>query len=331
MDEKINFKAVEQYSEQYAGKILEGFFAHHTKITGEDILRLCDVKQINLFVVHELFRTWKTENKKVESPYFDYSAEPVKEALQSLMTILSNHISVDRTHFSPLLKRAVKNTLLLILDPYDFFSDLIAGDDEHPLEVNSFREQLKYLKINKAPLEKLLQKLTEKNISQTSGNEAFALLDQILEEVSFTPEDIDEYIEKFSAVVPLSLATFYEPKVKPKEQPRAVNQPKVNVVSATPQVTTVNDKLSKEPRPTLVDNFQKISKIKESLTINQKFMFTKVLFHGDFELFSKAVDDLDRLETLNAALRYLEDNYVEWDRECEEFHEFMELVEKRFS
>jgi hypothetical protein len=59
-------------------------------------------------------------------------------------------------------------------------------------------------------------------------------------------------------------------------------------------------------------------------------MFTKVLFHGDFELFSRAIDDLDRQDHMQGALRYLEQNYEDWDRDSEEFHEFMELVEKRF-
>ena len=84
-------------------------------------------------------------------------------------------------------------------------------------------------------------------------------------------------------------------------------------------------------RLTLVDGFQKITNIKGSLSINQKFMFTKVLFHGDFELFTKAIDDLDRQDNLNGALKYLESNHEEWDRESEEFHEFMEILEKRFN
>ena len=82
----------------------------------------------------------------------------------------------------------------------------------------------------------------------------------------------------------------------------------------------------------MADNFQKIGKIKDSLTINQKFMFTKVLFHGDFELFSKAIEQLDRQDNMKGAMRYLENEHSStWDKESEEFHEFMELVEKRFA
>ena len=68
------------------------------------------------------------------------------------------------------------------------------------------------------------------------------------------------------------------------------------------------------------------------MTINQKFMFTKVLFHGDFELFTKAVDRLDQFDNLSSALRYIEEEHAStWDRDSEEFHEFMELVENRFA
>ena len=59
-------------------------------------------------------------------------------------------------------------------------------------------------------------------------------------------------------------------------------------------------------------------------------MFTKVLFHGDFEAFSKIIDELDRSASIEVAMRYLEGHVAEWDQESEEFHEFMELVEKRF-
>jgi hypothetical protein len=247
---------------------------------------------------------------------------------------------------------------MVIFDPYDFFSMIITGKN-NKLEVESFREEIKYLKVNKAPLDRMLQKMEEKGAKELSGNEAFAILDQILEEVNFTPEDVEDYIEKFSTMVPLDPARFFvskapEPVARPISQPvRPVETPKV--VTAPPQqqtiqqppprpaqntprvqqpaqqATSLNDKFGRESKQTVAGNF-KIFKIKDSLTINQKFMFTKVLFHGDFELFSKAIDRIDQLDTLSAALRYIDEEYAStWDRDSEEFHEFMELVEKRFS
>lgn len=331
MDEKISLDAIALYGNAYADKLINGFFSGKQKISGKEILSLSPIPQVNLFVIRELFKAWRSETGKQKSIYFDNDHPDVKEALSNYMGVLSNHISIDKAHFTPLLKKAVNETLLVIFDPYDFFSLLVGGDGNR-LEIAPFKEEIKYLKINKRPLERMLQKLEEKNVADIPGNEAFAILDQILEEVNFTPEDLDEYIQKFSSVVPLDPSTFYgsKPVVEkpaPKEIPTPPPTPKA------PQAETpgsVHDQMSKSRQSALNDNLKKITRIKESLSINQKFMFTKVLFYGDFESFSRAVDELDQLGSMDAALNYLEGHSASWDRDSKEFHEFMEMVEMRF-
>lgn len=358
MDEKISLEAISLYGDAYAEKVVKDFFSTHDKITGSEILSLCNVHQVNLFVIRELFRAWKEETKKVKSPYFDYENPEVKDALENFMGVLSKNILIDRAHFAPLLKKASSQALLVIFDPYDFYAITITGKN-NKLEVDAFREEIRYLKVNKAPLDRMLQRLEEKGIKEISGNEAFAELDHVLEEVNFAPEDVEEFIHQFNAKVKFDPAQFYVPKnpiwepavtpveKKVEEAPKlqepapvvqppvsATPQPKVHTVYPPQNVSTpsVNEKLQNQGRPTLVDNFKKISKIKDSLTINQKFMFTKVLFHGDFELFSKAIDRLDQFDNLQAAIRYIESEHADtWDRDSEEFHEFMELVEMRFA
>ncbi len=325
MDEKISLEAIALYSDAYADKMLKKFFAVKNRITGQEVLVFSDIQQVNLFIVRELFKTWKEEIKKLKSPFFDYDKPDVKEALETFMNVLSKNISIDQAHFAPLLKKAVSQTLLVIFNPYDYFSMMVSGS-HNKIVVDSFKEDIKYLRINKAPLEKLLEHFEEKKINELSGNEAFAMLDHILEEVNFTPEDVDSFITRFSAVEPLDPEKLYVKKPEPPP-PAIPSTPKPDKA----EKSTLHDSLAQEPKPTLADNFRKIDRIKDRLTINQKFMFTKVLFHGDFELFSKAIDDLDRLSDMPAALKYMEKMYDEWDRESEEFHEFMEMVEKRFS
>jgi hypothetical protein len=354
MDEKISLEAIALYGDNYSEKVVKGFFNRKEKITGQEILSLTNVQQVNLFIIKELFKAWKEEQKKIKSSFFDYESEEVKEALQNLMNLLSNNILIDQVHFQPLVKKAVSQALMAIFDPYDYYSMLVTGMN-NKLEVSSFREEIRYLKINKAPLERMLQKLEEQNVSEVSGNEAFSILDQILEEVNFTPEDIEGYVEKFSVVSPLDPNAFFVPKTPDPDAERFVTSgqrngapetlaKKTDAVPETPvqqiltinpstanPVPTLNEKHSTQPRPTLAENFQRIKSIKESLTINQKFMFTKVLFHGDFEIFTRAVERLDQFDTLQAAVRYIEEEHsTTWDKESEEFHEFMELVEKRF-
>jgi hypothetical protein len=357
MDEKISLEAIALYGDSYADKVLKGFFSGKATITGPEILTLSPIQQVNLFVISELFKAWKDETQKQKSAYFDYSHPEVKDALNTFMSVLSNHIAIDQSHFAPLFRKAVSQTLLVIFDPYDFFSLLVAGKT-NKLELVSFREEIKYLRINKAPLEKMLARLEEKKITEIPGNEAFAVLDQVLEEVNFTPEDLDPYISKFSSVVPLDPASFYvkgqdapqpvihENKVTRQEQTNTVVQEnrvtthenkivveQKRVVIQENKVTepTINERMNKVKQPAVLDNLRKISKIRDILSINQKFMFTKVLFYGDFESFSRAIDELDQLSDMNEALNYLEQHSSAWDRDSKEFHEFMELVEKRFN
>ncbi len=340
MDEKISLDAIAAYGDAYADKVSEDFFSSKDRITGPEILKLTSVPQVNMFVIRELLLAWKEQTARMRSPYFDYDDLEVKESLGNLMTVLSNHIAVSRQDFDPLLKKAVRQSLLLIFNPYDFFSILVAGSN-NGVEVSQFKEEIKYLKINRAPIVRLVQKLEERQLKEVSGNEAFAILDQILEEVSFTPEDLDEHIRQFSATLPLDPSQFFparEPEVRPEshpvpEKPKNERRLVLGDVEESDETTkpTLNDRIQVEQRTAINSTFRRIPKIKEHLTINQKFMFTKVLFYGDFESFSRAVDDLDRLSDIDSAMNYLESHSSDWDRDSREFHEFMEMVEKRFA
>ena len=327
MDEKLSLKAVDDYSDDYSSKVTASFFASKERITGQDVLKLSAIQQVNLFVIRELLHAWKHEGQKLYSPYFDYSHPEVAESLAKFQNLLSNHISISRENFQPLLKKAVSKTIYLIVDPYDFFLDILDRQGAGFVRTEELRNEIKYLKINQPPLDKLLKRLEEKKLDQINDNEAFGLLDQILEEVNFTPEDIESYINQFSSVVPLTMDMLYEKKAervtvaKKEESPVTVTKPK-EVVKQEPK---------KELKSTVAGNFHKIARIKDNLTINQKFMFTKILFNGDFEIFTQAIDRLDSLDNLKQALNYLDQNYSEWDKESEEYEEFLELLEKRYA
>jgi hypothetical protein len=332
MDEKISLEAIALYGDSFADKLLKQFFNGKDQITGKEILSFSSINQINLFIIREIFKSWKEETKKQKSAYFDNDHPEVKEALNVYMGVVSNHILVDETRFAPLLKKAVSHTLLAIFNPYDFYSLLISGKN-NKLDVASFREEIKYQKINKAPLERMLQKLEEQGVKEIAGNEAFAILDQILEEVNFTPEDVEEYIRLFSEVTPLNPERFYVSQnevAKPvaRNVPRKADSNSHQLNES--QKSTLNEHLSVQ-RTAIMDNLGKITRIKDSLSINQKFMFTKVLFYGDFDSFSRAIEELDTQSDMKSAMGYLEKYSAGWDRDSNEFHEFMELVEKRFN
>lgn len=307
MEDKVNAQAILRYSQQYSRKILDHFFAQKKFITGEELLRLSEVAQVNLFIIQHIFKNWKKTMQASRSVFFDYESTHVQAAEQNLMNILSRNIQLDAATLEPILVSSVTQTLNDVLNPYDFFTKLITTHNDS-LSVAEFREDLKYIKLNSAPLLRLAQILEEKRIAVVSGNEAFSILDKILEELNFSPEDIDPLLEVFNKVVPVTLDDFFEPKKNVSIQP-----------------------LPSKEQKTIGDNFQKINIIKESLTINQKFMFTKALFAGDFEKFSEAIQELDSCNHFDEAMTFLQKFLQQWDQESEEFHEFMELIEKRFN
>lgn len=337
MEEKIKPEEIKRYSQEYARATVQSFFGTKERIAGPEILSFCPVRQVNLLIVFELMRAWGEEKNKAKSPYFDFSAKAVQEALANYHNTLSNHISIGQADFIPLVERATQKALSLIISPYDYYTALLDNQGKEFLNVSDLKAEIKYLKVNSAPLEKLLEKLTEdKKVDIISGKETFAMLDTILEEVNFSPDDPEVYLAEFSKTVKVSIGRFYEtlnPIVQPPAKKVVNPAPQRKSLPSTIQ-TTLYDQLHKEEgKPTLVENFQrrKIARLRDSLSINQKFMFTKMLFNGDFEIFSQAIERIDMLDNLQQAVAFLQNDYPEWDRESEEYEEFFLMVQKRFS
>ncbi len=326
MEEKLNWKAIDSYSLSFSGKLVESFFSGKPKISGKEILKLSPVKQVNLFVLDELLRAWKEESEKLKSPYFDYDALEVKESYQHFLNELSNNILIDRGHFAPLLKVATSNTLLLVFAPYDFFSSYIKEQPE--IVLDTLLERLKYIRVNKAPLQGLADEMQRRSIKKLSGQEAFRILDHVIQELSFSPADFEEFTSQFSLVSPLDPDKFYTTFDAPKAEvvkTAPVNNPKQEKNAPT----KLFEQIEKE---TLADNFQraKISKIRDNLNINQRFMFINVLFKGNTDKFNSSIEFIDSCADRSVAFRFIAESQPDWDKESEAYIEFMELVEKRF-
>lgn len=334
MQDKFNQEKVRRYADAFASDVLEGYFSRQERIDGPGLLKLTPVQQVNLFIIRDLMTAWNNETARLRSPYFDFNAPAVVEAFGVFKNVLSNHISVGRTDLEPLVRQAVKDTLLLILSPYDYYAEVLDTGGQGKVSLDLLRSQVRHLRINKAPMEQLLARLeaTMKG-PLIGGREAFAVLDQVLESAGFSPEEPAPHLESFAQVRPVELKDFFDTVKKAVSQPKPEPRPEPAQKKVTqPVQTSLYDELGKETRPTLADNFQKqkIGKLRDHLSINQKFMYTKILFNGDFELFGKAIDRLDMMDNLAQAERFIEMNYPEWDRTSEEYEDFRLMLEKRF-
>jgi hypothetical protein len=333
MQGKLSLTQIGKYSSEFTASISSAFFRNQSRISGSEILKLTPIHQANLFVIRELMLIWEAEKSKLESPYFDYSDKAVQEALIVFQNTLSNHISINKMDFETLLEKAVYDTLLLILSPYDYYADLLDTQGKGKIKISNLKTGVRYMRINRAPMEKLVSEIeATSTIPFISSKEAFSMLDKILDSTRFQPEATENTLQQFASIWPIESNLFFE--VDQTIAP-IIQNPKNQNLSDKPGDLLQNklfDEAEHDNRPTIANNFlkQKIESLKENLSINQKFMFTKALFKGNTELFVATINRLDQFKSLDEAFEFINNQYPEWDKDSEEYTEFQLLLEKRF-
>ena len=349
MENKLNREGIKNYSERFTDTIVDRFFEGKERISGKEILDLQPIQQVNLFVIKNLFKHWQKETSKLKSRYFDYEHPEVKEALQEFMNAISQHISISKPDFIPLFQGATEETVLLIFSPYDFYTHLLEMND-HSLKVDDLKRIMKYVKVNRNLMEALIEKVEEEHLAIVDKSNLPRLLDEVFASIDDTPEDIEEYLTEFTAVVPLGendIYTVEAPRSIPDEadsalttqSPGAINDPipangeeRSAQWNVSPSQKTLHDELSGEAKNTIADIHaqQKITSILDNLTINQRFMFINALFDGDDERFKNVIQTLERSKSHQAAIHYIQDQFPGWDLDSEEVQEFFEVLSKRF-
>jgi hypothetical protein len=347
---KLKEIALDNYSKAYSRKVVTEFFSAHELMQGRQILSFTEISQVNMFVLQHLFTTWQEETAKLQSPYFDYQAYEVKEALQQFMNTVSKHIAIRREHFEPLVHYAVKSTLILLLAPQEFFAQLVKKEG-FTINISQLKEVAKYIQINKALFDSFLNRLSSVADKELPLNQALAVLEEVCEARREETELPDYYLDIFSRKVPLykedlleSAAPVAEKPVAPVinnmqvdiEQfvkavnnspvsPPAVNIPAEPVKTVSDQAKaaslhekfireqiTLNDRLKQEPKPTLLDKHQKtkIKDIKSAISLNQRFLFINALFKGDNSVFNQALQEIDQCPDYQTASSLLKEKYA---------------------
>ena len=339
MESKLNHSTIENYSKTFSDNLISTFFSKKEAITGSEILEFFEVKQVNFFILKHLFENWKSEADHIKSPYFDYDHESVKKAFENFMNLLSKHIKIKKADFRPLLLNAVKDTILLICSPYDYYYHHIKRYDKNKIKVATLKENVKYMKVNKHLHLALVEKIEGAKEGEISSEQALQYLDEVIGNMSVPPEDFEEYERQFSKIAPLDVNKFYEETTPDAsaEKTGPINNETAKTVNErySSESKTLLDEISSEPGTTLVEMHQnkKIKSIKKHITINQRFMFVNELFDGDTNTFNQALEELERKDNYDQAIEYLLNNHAkknDWLMDSDEVVEFLEVLNKRF-
>lgn len=335
MENNLNQKVIRQYSHEFAEKVCDSYFETRSRIDNDGLMGIQPVKQVNLFVVRHLFDQWQQDTGRLESPFFDFSAPQVREAMDRLKNVLSRHIMMERATYQPLLEKAVEETLRLILSPYDYYKELISRENA-PLAASYLKTVSKYIRINPFIINELIARLERENFSTLTRENARKLLDEVVDQLEGEPDDVEPHIDAFAQVHAVQTSALYGEEPENAPEPAPASEPEKPAEKKDPrdrEVRTLHDNLVNKEQSTLADlhRQQKIEDIRAYLTINQRFMFVNSLFDGDTVRFNEVVDHIERQESADDAIHYLHAAFSEWDRESEEVEEFFEIVRRRLT
>jgi len=342
MENNINHHVINSYSKSYADILLKRSFKNKINITGEEILKFSEIKQINYFILQILFDKWKRATNELKSPYFDYENLEVEKATQSLMNVLSRNILVQKEDFQDLLEEAIYKTLLLIFSPYEYFTQEFSKPSLQQISIGDLLAIHKYIKINGHLLSAYIDRFEDDGIQAVFNEDALKIFDEVCESIKETPEDFEAYHKEFSVLLELDLNEVYS---QPDETPSTTTvDDKVQELEG--EIDSLNEKfksnqqtlldtLGTEKKDALIDIHEKrpLAGLKKSITINQRFMFENDLFSGDKGEFEMVVNYLDNCKSNKEAMEFISVNYIEkknWDLEKEEVVEFLMVVNKRF-
>jgi len=339
MEGNINHQLINSYSKTAAKSLIKVFFKGKSPIKGTEILSFCEVKQVNLFVVKVIFEKWKTEFDQLRSPYFDYQSEDVLLAAKRFMNALSKNILIEKKAFQPLLEEAIYKTVLLIFSPYEYYLQEINKPVFQQLSIMDLTDMQKYVKINGHLLQAYIDRFNSDGIQAVFNDDAVRIFDEVCENIKETPEDFEQYHNAFNKIFPLDINDVYSQsddiaKEFEEDEVGTADSENINEKFKSEQKTLL-DTLPAENSEKIIDLHEKkpVEGIKQSITINQRFMFEKDLFNGDKNEFEMVINYLDNCKTRVEALEFVNENYAvkkKWDKDKEEVVEFFGIIDKRF-
>jgi hypothetical protein len=234
METTINQEYISKYAQRFTEQLCKQFFFNKAFITGKEIIGFSPVKQVNMFILKNLFLNWQKEAQKLKSPFFNYEEPEVKQALKAFMNTLSNHIHVYQYDFVPLVQGAVKDTIMLAVAPLEFFKKECETISAPQLTITALNDYLKYLKHNRCIFEKVILDMEQRGLNEMFAGEGVRLIHRIVSENTDKLEKPEQIIEALSAVIPCTVGDFFNTKKpimapEPKLSPEIKNTPETTV------------------------------------------------------------------------------------------------------
>jgi hypothetical protein len=355
---KINYPALQHYSQSFAKKICDDFFQNNTVATGPQILKLTTIPQVNLLVISSIYEKWKADAVAFRSTYFDFESESVKTAMQLFMNTVSQYIAVKAEHLELLVAHATQDSLSLLIDPKTHFNDMLRSQPDFVLTAETISQLQKYTKFNQFIPKYIADKMAGQSFVYI--NQAVVWLDGAITENSTNIENTETWVAEFSKTVPINIdeiikkshkdillskleesttegQSFFDSIAITTHSAEPLNAGLQNIL-ASKEINTeesLNDSL-KTDEDNLAEMLQKqsITSITDNIPLHQKFMFTHQLFGGSMVAYDKMITELEQVGNYDDArelVTYTYANQHGWDASSEAVSALIDVLKRRFN
>ena len=147
------------------------------KVKGKDLIKITDSKQLNLFLIKNIYDKWNKNFKKNKMNYFDYETKEVEEATKNMMNVLSNNICIDFDEFKKLFYISIAEIVELASKPKGFLKKDFLNYSWYDLERIKIRS--KYYEYFKDLFKILIEKVESNREISIKSHELNKYVDEI--------------------------------------------------------------------------------------------------------------------------------------------------------
>ena len=166
---------LESFLQSVLEKIKKHSLIKNNNFSGNEILEFTEIHQVNLFILKKIFEEWEQNIEKNKSSYFNYDDEKVISISREYSNILSKNISININQVNDLALNAIRDYILLVLKPYEFFIKEFEKF-ENKISIEKIEERKKYYKINGNLYSHIINELKKQNKTNINKTEILNIL-----------------------------------------------------------------------------------------------------------------------------------------------------------
>ena len=253
----------------------------------------------------------ETIQANVESEFEEEEESIDSSKIPAFIVTSNQEVSID-DHFVE-----IEDELYLNDDAVEVLETVIEVESEAPLAIESAALEVSEISEEIAPaIINIELSKEEEHVAVTTSLEPEVEIEEI--KIEATAKQVvlfDELQEEISVS-----------KVVPEVKELITDQAQKEITPIAVEI--VPEKKSEIIKPEL-NNYQKITDIKQSISLGERFRFQRDLFKSNGEDMNKTIKYLNQLSTLNEAISFLEKKY-QWDADDESAVDFYQIVKRRF-